>query len=227
LSGCAHERAQQAADLDAGAQALSDSVKKATGGTLPTDVAAILDGIHKRLPAVAEVNHTEWPQPTMTAVAIAANPMLFNTSAPPEPAPSTPWLGYLVAGGAGLAWLVGRLAPSLPGAGPVIGGIADLAWGALAHKDQKNADAAKDIIQSAAERAAPLLQAFTAIPVNQLPPALRPFANPIILNAIDTLASTNPNIPNIPMPTWQDPPSVVPPRNQATVPQLTQPVVGV
>lgn len=150
--GCARERAQVASDARAGVHAAEAAIQAKAAAE---QVLAILDGVDKRLPAVAEVPSVEFPAPAMTPEAIQADPVHYSQTAPPEP---RRWGGKALAAVSvlGMLGLYGLkiLAPMIPGGGNVVGGIADLAYTVLSHKAQRQADQARDIVHDNA----PLLQ---------------------------------------------------------------------
>jgi hypothetical protein len=197
LVGCARdERAQQAADARAGIGAarlvlgqaralpdLSQEVARAIG-----EVVAVLDGVDARLPAIAGVMSSAWPQATMTPQQIITDPSGYVRTAPPEPS-QLPLVAGLASLGMALLWGVGRVAPVLcPTLGGLAGNLADLAWTALAHKDQKAAEAGRDQIVTAARAAQPVLQALTALPYSEVPAAVRPLLRPLAAAALGHLA---------------------------------------
>lgn len=156
LCGCSQERAQLAADARSGI--LAAQIQMHAGKT--DEASAILIGVDRRLPAVAEVPTKDWPMPAMSPASIAEAPRQYVESAPPEPKGGMGKILAVAGGiGASLLFIIGRLAPGLPGAGPVIGKVADVAWNVLAHRDQKATDQAAAVVTENAKVLALILDA--------------------------------------------------------------------
>lgn len=202
LTGCARDdRAQAAANLDAGFDAARITMTKITAAPLndpaalvaarqaAADAVAILDGSRKYIAPTADVPHAEWPAPVMTAKQITENIVAFSSSAPPEP--QTLGAGMLTIGATGLAallWGIGRIAPGVPGLGSGVGMLADAAYSVLAHAKQKEADNAVVLASGAAQEVAPILAMIRTLPAGILPPQIqKELASPIVGAAVDHL----------------------------------------
>lgn len=158
MAGCGKERAQNASDTRAGVVA----AMRAAADAGADDAVAILTGVDKRLPAVADVNSADWPPPKMTPEAIRTDPKAYSDSAPPEPARGWLWAG---AGAAGLALLAGfrALAPLVPGIGPLWKFGADALWAVVQHADAKRADQVQANAAQALSKARPILAALPTV----------------------------------------------------------------
>ncbi len=180
IVGCDSDvRAQHAADARAGIQAAVQAAPES---------AQILAGVDARLPAVAGVNSADWPVPAVTPAQIKADPGTYAKSAPPEP--SRAWiLAACASGGIAALGLLRVVAPLIPGGGPVVKLAADAVWSVMAHKDQKAADDAADVLRSAVATAAPVLHALRNLPPDQVPASVRRLLDsPVIVQAMHLLA---------------------------------------
>jgi hypothetical protein len=205
LTGCETrtERAQHAADADAGLEAVSMNL----ADMLPairdlTDAAArakllplaqasqdIISTTRSYLPAVADVPKAEIPKPALSPAEVRVDGgSLYKSSTPPDPT-GNGLLTVLSVTGLALLYGVGKVAPGIPGLGPVVGGIANLAWSALAHRDQKAADQAKSAVTDSAQALQPLLITLQNLPPGSMPPPLLAvMQNQVVRDAIDHLA---------------------------------------
>lgn len=172
--GCASrsERAQQAADANAGVKAVIALLSQPEAGAEAISKAlTALKGISARINAAADVPANDQPEPTMNAGQIAADPGKYAQTAPPEP--DGQWagiLGSVAAVGAsvlGAAGLIGRLFPGVPLAGPLASAGANLLWSIAGTKKQKQAEAVRDTLAEQIKAAAPLLPvAIAALPAD-------------------------------------------------------------
>lgn len=184
MSSCASDRAQVASDTRAGVRAVITAQESGSS----TDQLTILRGVDARLPAVAEVNSSEWPAPSMTIEQIQKNPQAYASSAPPEPARAWLIAGLGAAAIAGLG-LLRALAPMIPGGGPLIKGVADMAWNIMATKNQRAADAAQAGIVSTAKTLAPLANDLRKLSTDLLPDYIgKHFDDPRIMVALTALS---------------------------------------
>lgn len=180
--GCAERNKQQAADIRAGHQAalanlmaiLDQTPSEQSVHQLATDTMAIIQGADGRLPAAIGYASAEWPMPSQSAQQVRAAPGAYQANQPPEP---TNWGKILgVAGSVGLSalWAVGRFAPiAFPGLGSAVGALSNAAWSALAHGEQKDADATAHKVMIAAQVAQPILEALHQVDPQALPPSVR------------------------------------------------------
>lgn len=97
--------------------------------------------------------------------------------------------GTLVAMGVAALGILRVVAPLIPGCGPLVKLAADAVWAVMAHKDQKEADAAAEVLTGAVATAAPVLDALRAQPPAELPPEIRALLDsPILVQAVHYLA---------------------------------------
>ena len=179
MTGCGDERAQAASDARAGIHAAVE---------IAPEAGPILAGVDARLPAASGVNSADWPAPVWTKERIKSDPVGYGNSAPPEPAR---W-GFLAAlGGAGVValGLLRVVAPLIPGGGPIVKVVADMAWSAMAHKDQKKADAAAASAHQASAYLVDIVLAAQRLPPGTLPEHIEQLlAAPIVNSAIEHLS---------------------------------------
>lgn len=193
LAGCETraERAQHAADTDAGLAAVSmnladmlPAIRTLTDGDTKAKLLALAQSSQDivatsraYLAAVADVPKAELPVPAQTPEAIRADGGTgLKAATPPDPTGNALWA---ILGTAGLAALygIGKVAPNVPGLGTLVGGVANLAWSALAHRDQLAADKAQATAADAAGVALPILAQIQALPPGTLPPAIQAAVN--------------------------------------------------
>lgn len=189
MMGCGRqERAQAAADLDAGMQAVAQAI----ADHATEEAVAILTSARKYVPATSGVHPSEFPTPKMAPAEIRRDPAKYDKEAPPVPKTwsAALWAGLGTAGLIGL-WIAKQAAPLIPGGGPLVRLAADVLWNVASTKDQKAADKAKDMVAGAVCTVAPIFDLLMASKEDLPPNIAFALSDPRIKQAIDALTPSS------------------------------------